>query len=209
MTDQHIPSTTEAVLSPTQKHKYTALLQEVRDLRAALKESRELVSELEHELEALRPSAKCEESLQEKLTAFLGEHFDAFSKTERHLLKLFLKKSPNLVRHAEVMNWLYSSQANPPMDKIRDVYVSKLRGKFRSLGIPATLVTVWGEGWKLVHGVGVTPGARTFMLKSHREAPRAAHSISDIEGQASAYDLPRSWQGKRHTPRNSAKKSPE
>ncbi len=209
MADQLSPTSAEAVLSPTQKHKYTALLYEVRDLRAALKESRELVAELEHELESLRPAAKCEESLQEKLTVFLGEHFDAFSKTERHLLKLFLKKSPNLVRHAEVMNWLYSSSANPPMDKIRDVYVSKIRGKFRKLNFPATLVTVWGEGWKLVHGVGVTPGARTFLLKSHRDAPRAAHSVADIEGQASTYDLPKSWQGRRHSPRASAKKSQE
>ena len=186
-----------SLLTPVQKHKYTALLTEARDLRAALKEARERIAELEHELNSLRPSVKSEAVLENQLVAFLGPHYDNFTKTERHCLRLFLKKAPNLVRHAEIMDWLYAGVVDVPYDKIRDVYVSKLRGKFRKYNIQATLVTIWGEGWKLVHGPEVEPGAKTFMLKSHREGFRAAHSIADIEGQSFVTDF--AQRGRKHS----------
>ena len=198
MSEQHSSAPSEPVLSPVQKHKYTALLYEVKALRDSLHEARETIAALEHELASLKPEGKREEDLSAKLISFLGPHFEQFTRTERHLLKLFLKKTPSMARHAEVMDWLYAGVIDPPMDKIRDVYISKLRGKFKRLGIKATLITVWGEGWKLIAGPDVEPGSKTFILKSQRGAHSAPNSLSEIKPQLLDYELPSSLRGKRH-----------
>lgn len=137
-------------MTPSHLSKWTALQHEVSELRKQNRDLLDQVSALQHELELTSQTQLKRDVLREKLQGILGEYFDRFSRREQQFLQILLKKSPNIATHEEIMTYVYSGQIDgPPADKIKDVYICKLRRKLRKFNIQAAIITVWGAGWKL------------------------------------------------------------
>jgi DNA-binding response OmpR family regulator len=66
------------------------------------------------------------------------------TKTEEMLLGLIVA-CPAVLTKDHAYTVLYGMHENPPLEKILDVYISKLRKKLRALNIQ--IETAWGRGW--------------------------------------------------------------
>jgi len=72
--------------------------------------------------------------------------------TEFRLLEFLARNRGMTLSRAQILEkiWEYDFQGS---SNIVDVYVSQLRRKLKSLKSTATIVTVWGVGYKLVEGI--------------------------------------------------------
>lgn len=139
-------------MTPSHLAKWTALQHEVRELRQTIRNHENTIAALTHELESSSRNAIRLDELSTRLHLLLGEYYDRFSRREQQFMQILLKKSPNIATHEEIMTYVYSGQIDgPPADKIKDVYICKLRRKLRKFNIQAAIITVWGAGWKLEH----------------------------------------------------------
>lgn len=73
--------------------------------------------------------------------------FGRFTGMEARVLRALLDRAPNLVTREQLFLAMYFDRVgDPPVDKIVDVYVCKIRAKLRG----ARIETVWGDGWRLI-----------------------------------------------------------
>lgn len=77
--------------------------------------------------------------------AALPDWFPHLTKLETTLFRTLIAR--RIVTREAAMLALYSDRPSPPMDKIIDVWIVKLRAKLSPMGI--VIDTVWGQGWSL------------------------------------------------------------
>jgi DNA-binding response OmpR family regulator len=64
------------------------------------------------------------------------------------LLEILWRRRGRAVSRDSIMTLLYSDKADPPLDKVVDVHVSKLRPMLKPT--PYAVETDWGNGYRLV-----------------------------------------------------------
>lgn len=78
-----------------------------------------------------------------------GGRFAAFTKLEATVFEAFLEKPGRVLSKTQLLDWVYSLTADDDPDiKIVDVMVCKIRKKLE--GMPVSIVTIWGQGYRLV-----------------------------------------------------------
>jgi two-component system OmpR family response regulator len=84
--------------------------------------------------------------------ATVSEQLLDLGSTEFRLLEFLARNRGMTLSRAQILEkiWEYDFQGS---SNIVDVYVSQLRRKLRSLNTNASIVTVWGVGYKLVEGM--------------------------------------------------------
>ncbi len=84
--------------------------------------------------------------------ATVSEQLLDLGSTEFRLLEFLARNRGMTLSRAQILEkiWEYDFQGS---SNIVDVYVSQLRRKLRSLNTNASIVTVWGIGYKLVEGM--------------------------------------------------------
>lgn len=71
--------------------------------------------------------------------------FPHLTKSEASMFRLLIARK--IVSRDAAMLTLYGEQADPPEEKIIDVWIAKLRRKISPVGI--SIETAWGQGWSL------------------------------------------------------------
>ena len=89
--------------------------------------------------------------LSSRVASVAGKALELGS-TEFRLLEFLARHRGMTLTRAQILEkiWEYDFQGS---SNIVDVYVSQLRRKLRTRGSTATIVTVWGVGYKLVEGL--------------------------------------------------------
>jgi DNA-binding response OmpR family regulator len=84
--------------------------------------------------------------------ATIAEQLLELGATEFRLLEFLARNRGMTLSRAQILEkiWEYDFQGS---SNIVDVYVSQLRRKLRRMNSTATIVTVWGVGYKLVGGI--------------------------------------------------------
>lgn len=73
------------------------------------------------------------------------------SRKEQQILNLLSSRPGHVFGRDAIMNALYFDQPNDwPEPKIIDIYICRIRNRFRAADSPVSIETIWGMGWKLV-----------------------------------------------------------
>lgn len=71
---------------------------------------------------------------------------------ERALVQFLYSSEGSLRSKPQIMDALYSALEDPPVERVIDVFVCKLRKKLQGTG--ANIVTVWGRGYRFERDAG-------------------------------------------------------
>jgi len=106
------------------------------------KDKRDLIEKYANEAEHLASLHVMGATLPEELRGY-------FSPTEAQIFTLLLGRMNETVSKEYIHDTMYVNRADSPEIKIIDVYICKLRDKFRKYNLPYAISTDWGRGYYL------------------------------------------------------------
>ena len=97
------------------------------------------------------------------------------SKSEDCILSLLM--TGRLTSRDLIMDLLYAGQAEPPLDKVLDVFIMRLRDKLRPDGIE--IKTIWGKGFRMDDNA--IEQVKVLCLPNTKAAPRVRRNKSAFD----------------------------